>query len=237
MKRSLFLVAAVLLLCLVANAQQPVTPDDGVVKDGVYSNRYFHFSVAYPADWVVHGDATNTQLKEVAKERATSSGALSSASSEVILKNTYQLLTAFQYPLGTPGVELNSGFMIVAENVSHAPGIVSGRDYVITTRPLMLKLGAQPVQDEPDALVLSGRKFFRQDYVTEVGGLAVRQTTIITIIKGFALGFIMTGKDPQVVNEAAKALDTLKFNDSPVASSPKPTGTTSRTKTKSRRRP
>jgi hypothetical protein len=236
MKRSLFLVAIVLLLCLVANGQQAATPDDGDVKDGVYSNRYFHFSVAYPAGWVVHGDATNTRLKEGGKERATGQAGLSGASAEVILKNTYQLLTTFQYPLGTPEVELNSGFMIVAENVSHAPGIVSGRDYVITTRPLMLKLGAQPVQDEPVALVLSGRKFFRQDYVTEVNGLSLRQVTIITIVKGFALGFILTGKDQKFVDETAKALVTLKFTDPPLAS-PKPTVTKSRTKTKSRRRP
>lgn len=235
MKRSFFSFATVLLFCLVANGQQTSTPDDGSVKDGVYHNNYFHFSIAYPADWVVHGDATNTRLKEFGKERATGPGGLSAAASEVILKNTYQLLTTFQYPLGTPEVEVNSAFMIVAENVSHAPGIASGRDYILSTRPLMLKLGAPPVGEAVE-MVLSGRKFFRQDYLAQAGGLSIHQATIISIVKGFALGFILSGKDQKVIDEAAKALDSLKFTDPPLKSSPKSAGTTSPTKSKSRRR-
>lgn len=221
MQRSALRIAIVILLGVVANGQQPSTPADGVVKEGVYSNSFFGFSVAYPTEWVVHGDATNTRLMEVGKERTVSSGALSASATEVILKNTYQLLTTFRYPLGTAGLDLNSSFMLIAENVSHAPGIVNGRDYINNVRPLMLKLGSKVVQDEPVELVFSGRKFFRLDSVTQANGVSVNQAMIIGIIKGYALAFVITAKDQQAVDEAAKAIDTLKFTD-PLTSSPKP---------------
>lgn len=219
MKRSLFLFTSVILLSFVGNGQQTSIPDDGSASDGVYKNRFFSFSVTYPKDWVIHGDATNTRLKEIGKERAKSSGAMSEASTDVILKNTYLLLTTFQYHLGTPNVEVNPSFMLVAENVSHAPAIVNGRDYLLYVRPMMIKTGVEPIHDEPVELVLSGRKFFRQDSRMQVNGLWIQQAIIITVIKGYALAFILSGKDQQSINEMAAAVGTLKFVPSPSASS------------------
>ena len=223
MKRSFFLVSILILFCFsapVSNGQQASTPDDGGVSNGVYSNKFFGFSVTYPKDWVVHGDATNVRLKELGKERATTTGAMSAASSEVVLKNTYQLLTTFQYPMGAPKVEVNSGFMLVAEKVSHAPGIVNGRDYLFHVRPMMIKTGLVPVLDEPTQLLLSRHKFFRQDSRMQVNGMSVHQTIIITVIKGYALAFILSGKDQLMIDEMAKVVSTLKFVNSP---SPAPT--------------
>lgn len=223
MKRFLFSIAIILLLCFVtpvSNAQV-ATPDDGGVLKGVYTNRFFGFSVSYPRDWVVHGEATNIRLKEIGKERAASTGAMSAATSEVLLRNTYQLLTAFQYPLGA-AVEVNSGFMLVAERVSHAPGIVTGRDYLLYVRPMMIKGGAVPLTDEPAELTLAGRKFFRQDSRLEINGVSVAQSIIITIEKGFALAFIMSGKDQPSIDAMVETVQTLRFTGSPAASPKKP---------------
>jgi hypothetical protein len=99
----------------------------------------------------------------------------------------------------------------------------------------MLKLGARAVQDEPVELVLSGRKFFRQDSVNQINGVSVHQAMIISIVKGYALAFLVSGKDQKAVDEAAKALDTLKFTDSPP--SPKPSGATSQSEFESPRLP
>lgn len=236
MKRYFFFVAIVLSLCFVgpvSKAQEAGGPDDGSVDEGVYSNRFFGFSVTYPKDWVVHGEATNVRLKEIGKERAASTGAMSAASSEVLLKNTYQLLTAFQYPLGA-AVGMNPGFMLVAERVSHAPAIVTGRDYLLSVRPLMIKTGVMPINDAPIELTLAGRKFFRQDSRMLVNGETIDQSIIITIDKAFALAFILSGKGPRSIDEMFNAVKTLKFGGSPTIS-PKPSGNTS-TKPKPRRR-
>jgi hypothetical protein len=227
MKSYFSFVAIVLALCFLvplSQAQQNITPDNGSVTNGVYSNRFFGFSVAYPKDWVVHGEATNTRLKEIGKERAASTGAMSAAASEVILRNTYQLLTTFQYPLGA-AVETNPGFMLVAERVSHAPAIVTGRDYLLHVRPLMIKSGVVPINDEPIALTLAGRKFFRQDSRMQVSGASIQQSIIITVDKGFAIAFILSASDQPAIDEMFKAVRTLKFATSPSISPKKSPGT------------
>lgn len=209
MKRYFLVIALLITVGLAVNGQTS-TPDDGNLKDGVYSNNYFRFSIAHPTGWVVHGEDTKAHIKEIGKARATTTGALSAESAEVFLQNTYQLLTTFQYPLGSPGVAINSGFMIVAENIRHAPGIVTGKDYLVNVRPLMIKLGSQPTR-EPVELVLSGRKFYRQDAVMDVNGVAIQQATVVGVEKGFALAFVISGKDLKTVEDAAKSLNTLKF--------------------------
>ena len=212
MKSFLFLIAILLLGLVppVSTAQQSSSPADASVSGGVYTNRYFGFSLSYPKDWVVHGEATNERIKEIGKERATSTGAMSAASSAVVLRNTYQLLTTFQYPMGA-AVEVNPGFLVVAERVSHAPAIVTGRDYLNHVRPLMIKTGVAPV-NEPVELTLGGRKFFRQDFRMDVVGTSISQTIILTVTQGFALAFILSGKDEASMAEMGKAVATLKFD-------------------------
>jgi hypothetical protein len=235
--KSFLLIAILLLLGFVApvsNAQQTSTPDDGSVDKGVYRNTFFGFSVAYPKDWVVHGEATNTRLKEIGKERATSTGAMSAASTEVILRNTYQLLTAFQYPMGAV-VEVNPSFMLIAERVSHAPAIVTGRDYLLYVRPLMIKTGVLPVNDEPAPLMLDGRKFFRQDSRMQVNGVSFDQSIIITVNQGFAIAFILSGKDQPSIDEMFKAVGTLKYVASSSIAPKKPARSSPTSKPKPRR--
>lgn len=227
MERSLKLIAIVFLLCIfspVSHAQVS-SPDDGGVVNGVYTNRYFGFSLSYPKDWVVHGEATNTRLRELGKERAASSGAMSAASTEVILRNTYQLLTTFQYPMGA-AIAVNPAFMVVAEKVDHAPGIVTGRDYLLHVRPLMIKTGLIPINDEPIELTLAGRKFYRQDSRMDLAGVAVEQSIIITVTRGFALAFILSGKDQASISELTRAVATLKFSEPPSVLPKKPVPTT-----------
>lgn len=214
MKRRLSVVAAIIACCLSVTAQKPPSPDDGAVKNGVYTNNYFAFSVTPPAGWVVHDEATNVHLKEVGKERAEATGALTKAQSEALLKNTYQLLTTFEHPLGTPGI-VNSGFAIIAENVRHAPGIVTGRDYFAAARSVAEKMGARFFENEPLELTVAGRKFFQHDMVTPVQEITVHQKLAVTIVDGFALVFMMTGKDEPTTAAAMKSLQTLKFNNPP----------------------
>jgi hypothetical protein len=80
---------------------------------------------------------------------------------------------------------------------------------------MMIKEGFEPIQEEPIQLVLAGRKFFRQDSHMQVGGMTIQQAIIITVINGYALAFILTGKEQQSIDEMANAVSTLKFDDVP----------------------
>ena len=209
MKRVPLVIGILLLLCSSINAQAE-RPDVGdFVKDGLYVNSFFNFQFNYPKDWVVHGEATNERLREIGKEKTTKSGALSEASVDVALKNTYNLLTVFRQPLGTPGVVFNPAILVIAEKVAHAPGITNGRDYLLNVRALSLKGGSQSLLKEPVEYHFGGSQFFRDDFELEVNGGHANQAYFANVAKGYAVVFIFIGEDQKSVDEMAKAMETF----------------------------
>ena len=222
MKHLSLVTAILLLLCFSSSAQQTPAPDDGAVKDGVYTNTFFGFNFTYPKDWVVHGEATNARIKELGKEKTTKSGALSEESAEVMFKNTYQLLTVFRHPVGTPGIAINPAVLVIAENVAHAPGITSGREYLLNVRQLMVKTGAQPTNHEPVEVSFSGRRFFRDDYRIEANAVRLTQSMFVNVTKGYALAFGFIHEDQKSVDEIARTMDTFKLTAAPAVTSQRP---------------
>jgi hypothetical protein len=209
---------AIIIICFLSvssQAQKTNDPDNGREKNGVYTNDFFGFSYTYPKDWVVHGEATSKRVLELGKERSTQSGALSEAAAQVMRKHTYSLLTVFQYPLGTPGVWFDPSVMVVAEGVAHAPGIRSGRDYLLNVQPLMTKNGSESMGEGPIELVFSGAHFFRQDYRTQTNAGAAHQAMIVTVLKEHALAFIFTAQDEKGLDEQISTLGSFKFRVAP----------------------
>ena len=207
MKRIPLTISIILLLCFYANAQSQV--DRGFVQDGTYVNNGFGFIYTYPKDWTVHGDATNERIREAGKQEMIESGALSKGSAEASLKNTHYLLTVFRHPLGTPGITFNPAVMVIAERVDHAPGIKNGKDYVLNTRAILKRTGAQVTDEEPTEHRFGDWQFFRDSYALEINGRHVVQAHFATIVKGYALLFIFMGPDEKSVDEIAKSMETF----------------------------
>ena len=208
MKRVPFLISIILLLCFYANAQTAV--DQGVTtQDGTYINPGFGFSFKFPKDWTVHGEATNERIREIGKEKIAESGALSKPNAEVSLKNTHYLLTVFRHPIGKPGITFNPAILVLAEKVSHAPGITNGKDYLLNVRTVLLKTGHQALLKEPVEYSVAGTQFFRDNYASEVNGVPVTQSFFARITNGYALVFIFIGEDEKSVDEMAKAMETF----------------------------
>jgi hypothetical protein len=206
MKRIFLIVSIILLLCFHANAQSQV--DLGLVQDGTYINRGFGFTFKYPKDWVVHGEATNERIKELGKEKIAESGT-SKATVEVALQNTYYLLTVFRYAVGTPGITFNPAVLVMAEKVSHAPGIKNGKDYLLNTRALLIRTGYQVLLKEPVEYHFGGSQFFRDDYAVETNGVHMAHAQFSTVENGYALIFIFLGQDQTSVDEMTKSMDTF----------------------------
>jgi hypothetical protein len=207
MKRIPLTISIILLLCFYANAQSPI--DRGSVQDGTYINNGFGFTYTYPKDWTVHGDATNERIKEAGKQELVASGGLSKGTVEASMKNTHYLLTVFRHPLGTPGITFNPAVMIIAERVDHAPGIKNGKDYVLNTRAILKRTGAQVPDEEPTEHRFAGWQFFGDSYALEINGVPVIQSHFATIVKGYALLFIFMGPDQKSVDEIAKSMETV----------------------------
>jgi len=207
MKRVPLAISIILLLCSYANAQVEV--DRGVTHDGLYTNSGFRFSFKYPKDWVVHGEATNERIREIGKEKIAESGAASKSTLDVAMNNTYQLLTVFRHPLGTPGVTFNPAIMVIAEKVAHAPGITNGKDYLLNMRLVLAKAGPQVLLKEPGEYHFGGMQFFRDDYLLEVNGARVFQAYFSYLVNGYAVVFAFMGQDQASVDEMAKAMETF----------------------------
>ena len=205
MKRVPLAISIILLLCCYANAQSEVDP--GVVHDGVYTNTTFGFSFKYPKDWVVHGEATNERIRELGKEKITETGT-SRATAEVAMKNTYQLLTVFHYPLGTPGITLNPAILVIAENIAHAPGVTNGKDYLLNVQGILVRGGYQILLKEPIEYHFAGVQFFRGNYAIEMNGVHMIQTHFVTVKNGYALIFSFLG-DQATVDEMIKSMETF----------------------------
>jgi len=206
MKRVPLTISIILLLCSYANAQSQV--DLGVTHDGMYINSGFGFSFKYPKDWVVHGAETNERIRELGKEKVAESGAVSKSSLDVALKTTYQLLTVFRHPVGTPGITFNPAILVIAEKVAHAPGIKNGNDYLLNVRALMAKAGTESLLKEPMECHFGGSQFFRDDYVVESNGVRVVQAYFAKVVNGYALLFVFMNQDQKSVDEMAKAMET-----------------------------
>jgi hypothetical protein len=208
MKRTPLATSLVLLfICFSANGQSGV--DLGIIQDGTYVNRHFEFKFTYPKDWTVHGKETDERMRELGKEMAANAGT-SKEQLEVALKSTYTLLTVFRHPVGTPGITSNPVVLVMAEKVSHAPGIKTGKDYLLNVRELMRRTGAQVLPDEPKEFTFAGRQFFRDDYGVEINRAKVSQAYFAQVMKGYALVFIFMGLDQKTVDEMAKSMDTLE---------------------------
>ena len=208
MKRFPLTISIVLLLCFYANAQSGV--DHSTTQDGTYTNRDFGFSFKYPKDWTVHGAATNERIMELGKEKLTEAGALSKPSAEVAIKNTYQLLTVFRHPVGTPGITFNPAILVIAEKIDYAPGIKNGKDYLLNVRAILTKAGGhQILLKEPVEYHFAGSQFFRDNHAAEVNGVHMVQSYFATVSKGYALVFIFLGEDEKSVDEMSKAMETF----------------------------
>ena len=206
MKRVALTISVILLLCFCANAQSDL--GYGIAQDGVYTNPGFAFTFKYPKDWVVHGEATNERIMELGKEKLAESGT-SKATVEVAMKNTYQLLTVFRHPVGTPGITFNPAILVMAEKVTHAPGIKNGKDYLLNLRTPLMKAGHQVLLKEPTEYHFAGSQFFRDDYAVDYNGVHLVQTHFATLKNGYALVFIFTGENEKSVEEMTKAMETF----------------------------
>ena len=207
MKRIPFTISIILLLCFYASAQSQF--NRGFVQDGKYYNSGLGFTYTYPKDWTVHGDATVERIKEIGKEKVVESGALSRASTEATLNNSYFLLTVFRHPVGTPGIAANPGLLVLAERVDHAPGITNGKDYLLNVRTLLKRAGSPVPSEDPTEHRYGTWQFFRDDYTVEANGISMLQTYFVTLTKGYAVVFVFTSPDQKSLDEMVKSMETL----------------------------
>ena len=204
-----------------ANPAGPATSDSSKaaaqldatgVSDNTYTNSFFGFTYAFPAGWTVHGDATNREIMKVGRDLMGGEDPAKKAAYDASAERTSQLLTVFQYPVGTPG-KFNQSIQILAERVDFAPGIITGRDYLLNLKVAM-KRGTLPVEfaDDITEFTIGGKQFFRLDDQLHFPTAIVHQTFISTKLENHTLSFIFTSRSEEDLEMLVRTLDSLRFN-------------------------
>lgn len=205
----LVIALATLLAGCERNASNEI--DFGTIKNSVYHNDYFGFSVAIPTNWSVQDLEAQRQIAR----RGVSMVAGDDKNLKAVMKasalQTVNLFGAFKYPQGSP-VTNNPAIMAVAESVRQLPGIQRGKDYLFHVRQL-LQSGQVAVSFPTEIYTerLSGVDFDAMDVELLLGGRTVKEKYYATIRKGYALSLVFVcGPDGEEPFER-KVLDTITF--------------------------
>src|SRR5579862_2724393 len=184
----------------------------GGVYGNTYSNGMFGFSYTYPAGWTPQGDATNQEIMKLGRGLAGGDDPARKAAFDVALERTYQLLTVFQYPVGTPG-KPNSSIQVIAERVDFAPGIKDGKDYLLNLESQIKRGGVHPeFSDNITEFTIGGKQFFRLDNDLRFPIGLIHQMYISTKLDKFILSFILTSRSQEDLNMLYNTLGSLKFD-------------------------
>lgn len=188
--------------------------DPGTFSKDVYANHFFGIRYQAPAGWTPHGEETKKEIMAVGKslvDQNTVTGKVVAARSD---ERTHQLLTLFQYPLGTPGVE-NQLVQIMAEDVRFAPGIRSGREYLLNVARVLKVMKTMPeFNEEPKELAYGGKSMYRMDITTKATSRTVYQSMIATVLKGYAVCFAFTSYSVEGRDKLVKTMESLRFDES-----------------------
>lgn len=187
--------------------------DTGTFTKDVYINRFLGIRYQAPAGWSPHGEETKKEIMAVGKSLVDQKTPGGKAIADRAEERAHQLLTLFQYPLGTPDVE-NQLVQILAEDIRFAPGIKSGKEYLLNVQQVLKTMKTMPEFDkEPREVTYSGRIMHRMDIATKMPTKTIYQSMVAVVLKGYAVSFAFTSFSPEGRENLLKTLDTLRIDN------------------------
>jgi len=168
-------------------------PKPGAISDGVYRNPSFGFSYKLPYGWV---DRTS----EMQDDSPNASNAAAGAAAKSML-----LLTIFERPPEAAGDTVNSAVVIAAESLSNYSGLKTAADYFGPLTELATAKGFQRVQ-EPHEFSIGATQLVRGDFSKPRGTIAVLQTSLVILERGYELSFTFIGESEDEINELIEKL-------------------------------
>jgi hypothetical protein len=185
------------------------------VAGNTYTDSSFGFTYTFPARWTAHGGATNKEIMRVGKEMVAGDDPTRKAAYDAAMSRTSQLLTVFQYPVGTPG-KYNPSIQVISERVDFAPGIRTGKDYLMNLE-ITMKKGTLPVDFAGNftELTAGGKQFFRLNSELHFPTATVHQVIFSTKLDNSVLSFIFTSRTQEDLDMLCRTLDSLRFGSAP----------------------
>ena len=164
--------------------------EDGVIKEGVYSNECFGFSFPIPAGWEIRYSVA------VGKARHVTRG-----------------LQLFLLNQGT-GKELGNSIALQAANAEGKNE--TAQDFVFSRLQAAMSgsLGGREVIEDAFPVDYAGKLFFRAEYKQVLGTAGtLYQAFIYTKFRGYFIGEGISAGSPQNLDQAAESLRGISFRE------------------------
>ncbi len=196
MKTTFNWVSTILIIVLFTNCASNGKPDNfdyGSVNANVYTNDFFKCKIKLPKDWVIQSKEQTERLADMGKEIVAGEDKKLQSVIKAYEINSANLLAVFQYELGS-AVEYNPNIMIVAENVTNAPGIKNGSDYLFQSSRLLKQSQFQYdyISEKFESEMINGTEFYKMDTRMNYMGLEIKQIYYSTITSGFSFNVIVS---------------------------------------------
>jgi len=208
-----YLIAGVLIYFLsTTSCSSQDNFDYGGIENNAYINTFFNFRMDLPADWVIQSkervkDITKKGREMVAGEDKNLESAIKAA--EV---NTANLLVLYEHEVGA-AVDYNPSLVLVAENVSHAPGIKTGADYLFHARKLLEQAQIQynDIDEKFEQVTINGKEFYLMNAHINYMGYDIKQQYYSTLHKGFCFNVIISYVYEDQQSKLEQAVGSMEF--------------------------
>jgi hypothetical protein len=173
--------------------------DAGSVVNGVYRNPSFGFTCKIPPAWVLRTDEMNAPDDE-ATTTHTAKSATNSATNTDTAHAGRVLLAAFSRPPEARGEDVNSSILIAAESVAAYPGLKDAAQYFGPVTEVAKAQGFE-IDGEPYEFAVGTKTMVRADFQKNVGTRVMRQSTLVILVRGYAVSFTFIGGTEDEVEE------------------------------------
>ena len=200
-----------ILACMGCEKKASEEIDFGTFSGSLYQNKYFDMTITIPSDWSIQDNQAKQQIASTGQKMLSGDDKNMQAIVKASELQSVSLFIIFEHPLGTP-VPFNLNISCVAERVSHMPGIREGKDYHFHAKKI-LESGKMdfsfPKEIYPENI--SGVDFHIMSVELKMHGMTVTQEYYTTIMKGYALSFIISFTNDEERNTLINILQTLTF--------------------------
>ena len=185
--------------------------DFGTIEDSVYRNKYFGFTLRVPDKWQVQDDKAKETITDIGREALLGEDRNFETATNASQLRTVNLLTVFKYPLEF-AVSYNPGLACIAEKVDNRTGIKDGKDCLYQVKKFLEASELKPAFPKEIYSQTLGSIAFDVLYIEiNFGNMVVKQKYYTTIIKGYALSFIISFSTEEELKSLNQSLESLSF--------------------------
>jgi len=184
----------------------------GSVSGNTYTDSTFSFKYTFPSGWTVRSKEAEEQVMKMVGQIESGVSPAKRAAYDAKMERTTRLLNVTQYVGGSAG-RFNSTIEVKAEKMDWAPGIQSGKDYLLNMEA-GLKRVPLPMEFGPGIpeVMIAGKPFYRLDVDMPIPIARIHLAYFSTRIGNQILSFVFTTVSKGDLDILCKTLDSLQFD-------------------------